>query len=239
MALKALIFDCDGTLAETEEAHRTAFNHAFAGADLDWHWSVDRYRELLKVTGGKERIAHFIAEEQRQRVDINALHLAKNALYSDMVRSGKVVLRPGVMRIITAAQAQGVALAIATTTSRSNLDSLIAATPLRDIDFATIVTGEDVTRKKPDPEAYHIALSCLSLTPDACIAFEDSANGLSAARRAGIATIVTPSLYTSHEDFSEANIIAHNLDDLADQAEPDIIGWIYSQAKFQVPAMGV
>ncbi len=239
MALKALIFDCDGTLAETEEAHRTAFNRAFADAGLDWHWSVDRYRELLKVTGGKERIAHFTAEEQRQRVDINALHLAKNALYSDVVRSGKVALRPGVMRIITAARAQGVALSIATTTSRSNLDSLIAATPLRDIDFATIITGEDVSRKKPDPEAYHIALNCLSLPPGACIAFEDSANGLSAARRAGIVTIVTPSLYTSHEDFSEANIIAHNLDDLADQAEPNIMAWIYGQAKFQGSATGM
>ena len=236
MALKALIFDCDGTLAETEEAHRTAFNLAFASAGLDWHWSVDRYRELLKVTGGKERIAHFIAEEQRQRVDINALHLAKNALYSDTVRSGKVALRPGVMRIITAAQAQGVALAIATTTSRSNLDSLIAATPLRHVDFATIVTGEHVTRKKPDPEAYHIALNCLSLNPDACIAFEDSANGLSAARRAGIVTIVTPSIYTSGDNFRDADIIARNLDDVADQAKPDLITWMYEQTMLRTLA---
>ncbi len=236
MALKALIFDCDGTLAETEEAHRTAFNQAFAGAGLDWHWSVDRYRELLKVTGGKERIAHFIAEEQRQRVDITALHLAKNALYSDTVRSGKVALRPGVMRIITAAQAQGVALAIATTTSRSNLDSLIAATPLRGIGFAAIVTGEDVTRKKPDPEAYHIALNRLSLSPDVCIAFEDSKNGIDAARGAGIATIVTPSIYTSGDNFRDADIIARNLDDVTDQAKPDLITWMYEQTMLRTLA---
>lgn len=236
MALKALIFDCDGTLAETEEAHRTAFNLAFASAGLDWHWSVDRYRELLKVTGGKERIAHFIAEEQRQRVDINALHLAKNALYSDTVRSGKVALRPGVMRIITAAQAQGVALAIATTTSRSNLDSLIAATPLRGIGFAAIVTGEDVTRKKPDPEAYYIALNRLSLSPDVCIAFEDSKNGIDAARGAGIATIVTPSIYTSGDNFRDADIIARNLDDVADQAKPDLITWMYEQTMLRTLA---
>ena len=236
MALKALIFDCDGTLAETEEAHRTAFNLAFASAGLDWHWSVDRYRELLKVTGGKERIAHFIAEEQRQRVDINALHLAKNTLYSDTVRSGKVALRPGVMRIITAAQAQGVALAIATTTSRSNLDSLIAATPLRGIGFAAIVTGEDVTRKKPDPEAYYIALNRLSLSPDVCIAFEDSKNGIDAARGAGIATIVTPSIYTSGDNFRDADIIARNLDDVADQAKPDLITWMYEQTMLRTLA---
>jgi HAD superfamily hydrolase (TIGR01509 family) len=216
MALKALIFDCDGTLAETEEAHRTAFNQAFRNAGLGWHWSVDRYRVLLKVTGGRERIAHFMAEEGLPPIDISTLHAAKNAIYATLIESGEVALRPGVLRLMQEAQAAGIALAVATTTSRSNLDKLIAATPLSALNFVALVTGEDVSRKKPDPEAYVIALERLSLLASECLAFEDSENGLRAARAAGLATIVTPGVYTAGEEFGQASLLLADLGNVTD-----------------------
>lgn len=223
MALKALIFDCDGTLAETEEAHRTAFNQAFADADLDWHWSVDHYRELLKIVGGRERIAHYAAEGLLSATDISTLHRAKNVIYASLVKRGHVALRPGVMRLMQAAQAEGIALAIATTTSRSNLESLIAVTSLSEIGFAAIVTGEDVARKKPDPEAYRITLNQLSLAAGDCIAFEDSQNGLRAARAAGIRIVITPGFYTMAEDFSQASLLLPDLDHLAGLSRLDLL----------------
>jgi HAD superfamily hydrolase (TIGR01509 family) len=211
MALKGLIFDCDGTLADTEEAHRAAFNAAFADAGLGWHWSMDLYGKLLKVTGGRERIAHFMAAEGVSDVDIPALHRAKNLHYARRVEAGGIALRPGVIRLMHEARGAGLALAIATTTSRSNLESLIGATSLSDIDFAALVCGEDVTNKKPDPEAFQVALGALSLSSDECIAFEDSRNGVVAARGAGIATVATPSLYTKDEDFWEAQLLLPDL----------------------------
>jgi HAD superfamily hydrolase (TIGR01509 family) len=216
MALKALIFDCDGTLAETEEAHRTAFNMAFARIGLDWHWSVDRYRDLLKVTGGRERIAHYIAEQGLSNVDIPRLHDMKNANYASLIERGEILLRPGVIRVMQAAEASGIALAIATTTSRSNLDNLIAASALSRFDFTAVVTGEDVTRKKPDPEAYHAVLKQLSLDPGDCVAFEDSRNGLLAAHAAGIRSVITPSVYTMGENFDEASMLLADLGHIAD-----------------------
>lgn len=215
MALKALIFDCDGTLAETEEAHREAFNLAFAETGLDWHWSMDRYRELLKVTGGRERIAHYMAHEGFFGIDIPALHRTKNLNYARLVETGDVELRPGVLRLMEEAQATGIAIAIATTTSRSNLNSLIASTALSKIDFAAIVCGEDVEKKKPDPEAYDVALQHLSLPTGECIAFEDSANGLRSAYAAGIKTVVAPSFYTTDEDFGQASLLLPDLESLA------------------------
>jgi HAD superfamily hydrolase (TIGR01509 family) len=204
MALRALIFDCDGTLAETEECHRSAFNRAFADAGLDWHWSFEHYRKLLRTTGGKERIARYMAEEGLAHADIPALHLAKNAHFVAAVAAGTLELRPGVQRMMCRARDAGLAIAIATTTSRSNLDALIAATPLADVQFATLVTGEDVKQKKPHPEVYTLTLTRLGLAAEACVAFEDSQNGLRAALAAGIPTIATPGLYTVDDDFSGA-----------------------------------
>lgn len=193
-----------------------AFNQAFADAGLDWHWPVDRYRKLLKVTGGQERIAHYIGEERLPDVDIPALHAAKNAIYSSLVETGQVKLRPGVIRVIEEAQAAGIAIAVATTTSRSNLDSLIAATALSQKSFAAIVTGEDVAKKKPNPEAYDLALQRLSLSAGECIAFEDSENGLLSAHASGVKTVVTPSFYTKSENFQQALLLLPDLDRLGD-----------------------
>ena len=218
--ITALIFDVDGTLAETEEGHRAAFNSAFAEAGLDWVWDVDLYRDLHRVTGGKERMRHYadqlgVPRDTLPDAAIANLHLRKNEFYSEQVRAGQCPLRPGVERLLRASRADGMRLAIATTSSRVNVNELIGATlgAAGDDLFEVIVAGEDVAAKKPAPDAYLRALEALRLPAGECLAFEDSRNGLASARAAGIATVVTPSRYTSHETFEGAALL---LPDLAD-----------------------
>jgi HAD superfamily hydrolase (TIGR01509 family) len=231
MPLKALLFDIDGTLAETEELHRICFNEAFANAGYDWDWPRDLYRDLLKVTGGKERILHYL---DRMGLDIGAdpaarvaaLHAEKNRLYALRTDSG-VALRPGISRLITEARQRGLAVAIATTTSRSNLDALLAAAfgQAGAAWFSAIVTGENVSRKKPDPSVYLQVLGLLGLAPSACVAFEDSLNGLLAAKAAGLPVVLTPSIYTEHEDHTGADCV---VSDLGEPGRPlrHIAGWM-------------
>ncbi|WP_333824398.1 HAD-IA family hydrolase [Pinisolibacter sp.] len=210
MVLRALIFDVDGTLAETEEIHRDAFNRAFAEDGLSWHWDVDLYRDLLRVTGGKERIRRYLEMDgvapALDDARIARLHARKNEIYGETVRSGRCALRPGVAELVRAARAGGLRTAISTTTSRPNVEALLAATfPGAEPDlFDPIVAGEDVVAKKPAPDAYILAIEKLGLPAEACLALEDSRNGLTAARAAGLATVVTPSLYTAHETFEGA-----------------------------------
>lgn len=210
----AVIFDVDGTLAETErDGHRVAFNRAFAEAGLPWQWDERLYGELLAVTGGRERIAHYArrfapdflaAAGAEQRVA--TLHARKNAHYAAIVESGELALRPGLPALLDALAAAGVRLAIATTTSRANLDVLLRTTLGAEAlaRFESVVCGEDVSRKKPDPEAYLLALRQLRLPASRCVAVEDSANGLRAATAAGIPTVIVRSLYTRDEDFTGA-----------------------------------
>lgn len=216
MRLKAILFDVDGTIAETEEAHRTAFNRAFAEAGRDWHWSVDDYRELLKVTGGKERIAHFAATIGDAAPDdfIARAHARKNAIYAELVEEGAAALRPGIDRLIGEARDKNVRTAIATTTSRTNLTALLDRHFGVDsvASFDAVVTGEDVARKKPDPEVYALALAALNFDPQDCIAIEDSRNGVLAAVACGIPVLATPSLYTMHERFDGAVGVRSSLD---------------------------
>lgn len=215
--IKALIFDVDGTLAETE-GHRRAFNAAFAEAGLDWAWDVDLYRELYRVTGGRERIRRYaemrgVSLAEISEDDIARLHLCKNAHYAELVRAGHCPLRPGVERLIRTSRARGLRLAVCTTTSRVNIVELVEAT-LRPEGlglFESVVAGEDVQVKKPASDAYLRVLEALALQPDECLAFENSRNGLMAARAAGVATIVTPSLYTRHETFDGAAIVLPDL----------------------------
>ena len=224
MRLRALIFDVDGTLAETEEIHRIAFERAFEEDGLGWRWDVDLYRALLRVTGGRERIRHFVATRGVEPIDearIARLHGRKNEIYGEIVAAGGVALRPGVAALVERARATGLRLAMATTTSRSNVEALLAGSfgGFPDGLFDPIVTGEDVTAKKPDPEAYTLALARLGLAAEDCLAFEDSWNGLTAARGAGLRTIVTPSLYTAPEAFAGAAAI------VADLTRFDLAAW--------------
>jgi len=217
---RAIIFDVDGTLAETEEGHREAFNTAFEQAGLAWSWDQHLYRRLLAVTGGKERIRYFIEDfgadgAPQDNLDefIRALHAAKTTAYTELVGAGRLVLRPGVRELISTASECGYRLAIATTTTPANIDALLAAT-FGDAGqglFEVICAGDSVPNKKPAPDVYLRTLEELGLPPGRCVAIEDSRNGLLAACAAGIPTIVTPSLYTGGENFEEAAMIAEHL----------------------------
>jgi HAD superfamily hydrolase (TIGR01509 family) len=217
--LQAIIFDVDGTLAETEEWHREAFNRVFDAFVVPWRWDQDLYRDLLKVTGGKERMLHYARAHDPARLGgiaskVEAMHEAKNALYAELVKTSAGALRPGVRRLVEEARARGLRLAIATTTSRANVVALLSAAwgPQGAEIFSVVVCGEDVARKKPDPEVYTLALRRLGVSPQACVAIEDSRNGLAAASAANIRAIVTPSVYSAHEDFTGAWALARDLD---------------------------
>jgi HAD superfamily hydrolase (TIGR01509 family) len=214
MPLHALIFDVDGTLAETEELHREAFNQTFREFDLPWHWDQDRYRALLKITGGKERMLAHAASLGIDDFDPLPLHKRKTALYNEKLAQGAIALRVGVEALIRRAKEKSLRLAIATTTSRENVETLIRVTLGGDPHhwFEAISTGEDVAIKKPDPEVYQLALSRLALEADQALAFEDTKNGVLAARGAGLDVIVTPSLYSAGEDFTGALAIIETLE---------------------------
>lgn len=218
--LKALIFDVDGTLANTEETHRLAFNEAFTQHGLDWHWSESVYADLLKTTGGKERIAAYLstlaltaADRDRHAAIIPDLHRSKTAIYTRRVKAGEVALRDGVVRLLDEAQSADVQLAIATTTSFDNIAVLLESSigPFSLKRFAAIGAGDQVKRKKPAPDVYESVLKQLGLPPEACVAFEDSRNGLVSAKAAGLFTVVTPSYWTLNEDFSGADLLLSTL----------------------------
>ncbi|MBI3699731.1 MAG: HAD-IA family hydrolase [Afipia sp.] len=218
-----LIFDVDGTLAETEEIHRRAFNETFAYFDLGWEWSVDLYRDLLRVTGGKERIRRFadLRPECGDTVSddgIAELHRFKTARFAQLMATGACTLRPGVANAIYAASGRGQRLAIATTTSRSNVDAIFSATLGKDGTklFSAIVAGDEVCRKKPAPDAYLKVLSLLNASNRECLAIEDSRNGFVSASRAGIPTLITRSTYFRDDEFDGALAVVDTLDDLAD-----------------------
>ncbi|MFM0034806.1 HAD family hydrolase [Paraburkholderia strydomiana] len=219
--MQALIFDVDGTLADTETAHLQAFNAAFAEAGLDWFWDEPLYTRLLKVAGGKERLRHYWRTLEREEADgakaweiVEALHALKTRHYTGRVRGG-LPLRPGVARLMDEAQAHGIRLAIATTTTPANLDALLqvhfgAAWRTR---FSAIGDAATTHAKKPAPDVYHHVLEQLDLPATACLAFEDSGNGLLAARAAGIPAIVTPTGYTAQDSFDGALAVLPHLGD--------------------------
>lgn len=213
--LRALIFDVDGTLADTESAHRAAFNHAFAEAGLDWHWDEPLYTWLLEVSGGKERITRYWGQVHGGVKTIHAgaladtvqrIHDLKTAAYERMVQDGAVQLRPGVLHLIQSACSEGLRLAIATTTSPVNIAALLrsAIGPDWKYTFQIVEDASTAFCKKPHPQVYRQTLQRLGLRATECLAFEDSANGLKAARAASLPTIVTPNDFTAHHDFAGA-----------------------------------
>jgi HAD superfamily hydrolase (TIGR01509 family) len=231
--LKALIFDVDGTLADTEDAHRAAFNAAFRDAGLGWHWSEALYADLLDVTGGKERIRHYWqlvdppgAAARDAGATIDAVHALKTRHYDALAGAGQLPLRPGILRLIREAQAAQLPMAIATTTTPANIDALLR-TPLgrgwRKL-FVAVSDASTVPNKKPAPDVYHSALAALALPAADCLAFEDSDNGLLAARAAGIPTLVTPTAYTLGHRFSGALLRLAHLGDPGHPIEPPVPG---------------
>jgi HAD superfamily hydrolase (TIGR01509 family) len=220
--LKALIFDVDGTLAETErDGHRIAFNLAFSDAGLNWVWDEALYGELLSVTGGKERIHHFIksylpALPAGAADDINGFVLRLQALktghYLELVRHGEIAPRPGVLRLLREARAAGLRLAIATTSSHESVEALLLSFGADALGwFEVIGAGDSVALKKPAPDIYRYVLAKLGLAAAECLAFEDSDNGFLAAQRAAIPVIVTLNDYTAHQHFDGAVIVVDHL----------------------------
>ena len=225
--LKALLFDVDGTLADTErDGHRPAFNAAFREFGLDWDWDVALYGRLLEVTGGKERMKFYI---ERFRPDyqkpadfdemVAELHKAKTRHYTELLAQGGIPLRPGVKRLLQEARAAGLILGVATTTTPENVTALLKHSLAEDgADwFAVIAAGDIVPAKKPAPDIYVWAMQQLGLTPEQCLAFEDSENGIRASRGAGLKTVVTVNDYTRDHDFSGAVAV---LSDLGEPAAP-------------------
>ncbi len=224
MTLSALLFDVDGTLADTEETHRQAFNAAFLEFRLPYEWSPDQYEVLLNVSGGKERLAHFfealpVSPEERSRLlaNVSGLHRVKTERYAELVASGGSPLRPGVARLIEEALAAGIRVGIASTTTSANVAALLDAELGSNAHkrFAVIACGDVVPAKKPAPDIYRLALSTLGLGPVNAVAFEDSANGLAAAKAAGLFTVVTPTRWTKLQDFGEADLTLPHLGDPA------------------------
>jgi HAD superfamily hydrolase (TIGR01509 family) len=221
--LAGLIFDLDGTLADTEETHRQAFNAAFIESALWWDWSPPLYAQLLAISGGKERLQHYIgtlrlppAERERLLAIVPALHETKTRIYTDLLVRGQRPFRPGVLALLRAARDAGLRLAIASTTTSANVGALLQANlgTAPDIAFDVIACGDQVQAKKPAPDLYRLALGSLRLAAEDCIAFEDSMNGLRAAKAAGLATVITPSPWTVHEDFAGADLVLPSLEGL-------------------------
>ena len=216
--LQGLIFDVDGTLANTErDGHRVAFNQAFAEARLNWHWSVEFYGELLAVAGGKERIKFYLRQylpdfrPSQDMIDFVAyLHKLKTKYYLTLLRNGAIKLRPGTKRLIEEARKNGVVLAIATTSSLPNVIALLEK--YLDLDwFEIIAAGDIVGAKKPAPDIYQYVLKRIKIPAQNWLVFEDSDNGLQAAIEAGLKTIVTVNNYTEEQDFTQAKLVVSDL----------------------------
>lgn len=219
--LKALIFDVDGTLADTEkDGHRVAFNAAFKEFGLDWHWDVELYGKLLAVTGGKERmnyyLDHFNTSYQRPenlQQMIAELHQTKTRYYTELLGKGAIPLRPGVKRLIEEARDAGLRLAIATTTTPENVTALLSNTlGEASIDwFEVIAAGDIVPAKKPAPDIYDYALKAMQLDATDCLAFEDSENGILSSQGASLKTIITVNDYTTDHDFTGAALVLDHM----------------------------
>lgn len=221
--LKAIIFDVDGTLADTEKAHLQAFNSAFSALNLRWSWNEALYTELLAITGGRERLLHYwrlyeTADFERLNPEVittrlNLIHAKKTQFYTHLIKNEGIPLRPGIRELIETAHQQGIKLAIATTTTPQNVQVLLETTlgPKWQTFFPVIEDASTASCKKPDPLVYRQALERLGESPEQCIAIEDSENGLKAALAAGLRVVVTPTAFTEHQVFDGAYMHCDNL----------------------------
>lgn len=222
--IKALIFDCDGVLVDTErDGHRVGFNRAFQQLGIDAEWDVELYGKLLLVAGGKERMRAYFDEfgwpagadaaEARDAL-ILELHKLKTEITSGLVGEGGLPLRPGIVRIVDEAIAAGVRLGVCTTSNPRFIDAVLDLFgPERKARFEFVHAGDVVAKKKPDPAIYELAKQTLGLPVHECMVIEDSRNGLLAARGAGLPTLITTSTYTVDEDFTGAAKIVPELGD--------------------------
>jgi len=218
--MKALIFDCDGVLVDTErDGHRVAFNRAFVEAGIKAEWSVELYGELLKIAGGKERMKHYFDRHgwppgKTAETLIPELHKRKTAIFTALIAGGGLPLRPGITRIVDEAHAAGIRLGVCTTSDPKAIDGVLDLMgKQRKAHFEVVLAGDVVAKKKPNPEIYNLAKQRLNLDGRDCVVIEDSRNGLLAAAGAGMPCLITTSTYTLHEDFREAARIVPDLGD--------------------------
>jgi HAD superfamily hydrolase (TIGR01509 family) len=219
--IKAIFFDQDGVIIDTErDGHRVSFNMTFKEFGYDFDWDVDYYHELLQIAGGKERMKHhletkgFGKEVKPEEVDelIKAMHKRKTALFIELIESGKLPLRPGIHRFLMEAMQAGLIIGVCTT-SNEQAAHAIAYKILSDIKFDFILAGDVVSKKKPDPEIYNLALSKAGVKPEECIVVEDSRNGVLAGKAAGMHVVATTNVYTEKENLNDADIIVTCLGD--------------------------
>lgn len=225
--LNALLFDVDGTLADTEaDGHRVAFNKAFAEAGLDWDWTVPVYGQLLAVTGGKERIKYYVNdfienfETDQDLTDFAAqLHKRKTHFYLEMLQQGEIPLRPGVERLLKEAREAGLRMGIATTTTPENVTYLLSSTLGEEsIEwFEVIAAGDIVPSKKPAPDIYEYAMKEMGISADETLAFEDSYNGIRSSQGANLTTLISINGYTKNDDFAGACLV---IDQMGSNDEP-------------------
>lgn len=218
--LEAVIFDVDGTLADTEEVHRQAFNQAFKEFELDWNWTPTLYEELLAISGGRERITYYGADlvEQFHTLDefahhVRDIHAVKTRIYTEMLNDGEIPLRPGVERLLEEIREAGLTLGIATSSTFSNLRTLLDRNlPKNWMSwFSATATCDTVSKKKPSPAVYNSALSILKLEPSQAVAIEDTVNGCLAATNAGLTTVITTHFFTRHHHFPNASLVVDTL----------------------------
>ena len=221
MTIKAIFFDQDGVIIDTErDGHRVAFNETFKHFGYDFEWDVDYYHELLQVAGGKERMKHhlhtkgFGVEVNPEDEDelIKEMHKYKTQTFIELIESGKLPLRPGVKRFMQEGMDAGLILGVCTTSNVKSAQA-VAYNILKDIEFEFVLAGDMVKVKKPDPEIYNMGLEKTGLKPDEVVVIEDSRNGVLAAKAAGLYIVATTNVYTEKEDLSDADIIVTSLGD--------------------------
>ena len=220
--MEALIFDCDGVLVDTErDGHRIAFNMAFANKGIDVVWSIEEYKKLLKVAGGKERMKYYFDENgwpgqfDDQEELIFSLHKQKTQFFMQLIESGALPLRPGIKRIVDEAITHNLKLAVCSTSNEKSVRLIVELLlgKKRASNFQAILAGDIVTRKKPDPEIYNLCIEKLNINPQDCMVIEDSRNGLMAAKSANFNCLITTNGYTADENFTEADILVNELGD--------------------------
>jgi HAD superfamily hydrolase (TIGR01509 family) len=236
-AIRAIFFDQDGVIADTEpDGHRAAFNQAFRDLGLPWEWGVEGYGELLQVSGGKERLRHFLRRAGGTgdaEALVRRLHRRKTEIFSGLIAAGRLPLRPGVRRLMREALAAGVRLAICTTSDPAAA-AAIAGTLLAGIRFEFILAGDVVARKKPAPDIYRLALARTGLAAPQCLVIEDSRAGIAAAKAAGLPVLATASAYSRREDLSAADLVVSCLGDphgrraelIASRRPVTLPGWV-------------
>lgn len=234
----ALLFDCDGVIAETErDVHRNSFNKAFQTKGLANVWDEELYGELLKIGGGKERMTHYFnlhgwpstVQEAERKDFVAELHKLKTANFQNVVEGGGVELRPGVMRLVDEALANGVSVAVCSTSNENSVTAIVKQLLGERLDRMQIFAGDIVEKKKPSPDVYLKASETLGIPPDRCWVIEDSYIGLTAAKSAGMRCVVTMSTYTRDEDFKAADQVVQDLDDGPDG--PISVGWLNYKAR--------